>query len=210
MATQSGLKLFAVAAVENGNGDALAPDTTLVQHRGLAAIVEPAPYSSAKLEDADIERYAVVVEEAFRAAPILPAPLGTVFKSHGALSHWLELHYFTLTDALNVVEGHVSARVSIGPAATAKDAPAAKSIKALGAESLRLFRGHAAATVMLPVTEDESKEGLVARASFLVPEEKWEAFQSAVSQEGKRQSALEVLLTGPWPPYDFVRMQFGT
>ena len=26
----------------------------------------------------------------------------------------------------------------------------------------------------------------------------------------QRQTALDVHLTGPWPPYDFVRMQFGT
>ena len=27
--------------------------------------------------------------------------------------------------------------------------------------------------------------------------------------EAERQSALDFQVTGPWPPYDFVRMQFG-
>lgn len=210
MSSSNGLRLYGVADLDNGSVESIADGTTLVHHRGLGAIVESAPYSSSKLEDADLERYAAVVEEAFRAGPVLPAPPGTVFKSHGTLAHWLELHYFALTDAMNVVEGHVAGRVSIEAGGKVKEDDATKSFKALGAEALRLFRGQAAATVVLPLTEDEEKEGVIARASFLVSSDKWEAFQNTVSQESKRQPALNLRLTGPWPPYDFVRMQFGS
>ena len=209
MATTSGLRLFGVAELENGLADSLPDGTTIVQHRGLGAIVESTAYSAAKLEEGELARYATVVEEAFKHGTILPAPPGTIFKSHGTLAHWLELHYFTLTDAMGVVEGKVAARISIGSGAKVKEDDAAKSFQALGAEALRLFRGHAKATVVIPLTEDEAKEGVIARASFLVPAEKWESFQAAVSQESRRQPALDVQLTGPWPPYDFVRMQFG-
>ena len=212
MTTQGGLRLFGVAEIESGNSDSVASGTTIVYHRGLGAIVEPADYSAAKLDDEAMDRYAAVIEEAFRAGAVLPAPPGTVFKSHGTLSHWLELHYFTLTDAMAVVEGHVAGRVSVRSAPDAKDDSkddAAKSLKALSAEAIRLLRGHAAATVVLPVVEDESKEGVISRASFLVGADKWEAFQSIVSQENNRRPTLDVNLTGPWPPYDFVRMQFG-
>jgi hypothetical protein len=208
MSAPSGLRLFGVAEVEHGS-DPIAEGTTLVHHRGLGAIVEPANYAAAKPADVDLDRYAGVIEEAFRAGAVLPAPPGTVFKSQGTLAHWLELHYFTLTDALTVVEDHCAARVSISAAATAKEDDAAKSVKALSAETLRHLRGHAAATVTIPLTEDESKEGVVASASFLVPSDKWDAFQGVVSQEGRRHPALSVNVTGPWPPYDFVRMQFG-
>src|SRR5437773_11553933 len=110
MGTPSGLKLYAVAAVEHAGVESLAGDTTLVHYHDLAAIVEPASYAASKFDKTELERYAAVVGEAFRAAPILPAPPGTTFKSHGTLSHWLELHYFTLTDAMNLVEDHVAAR----------------------------------------------------------------------------------------------------
>lgn len=209
MPTPTGLRLFGVAELENGVADSLPEGTSIVQHRGLGAIVEPTVYSAAKLDEAELERYAAVVDEAFKLATILPAPPGTVFKSHGTLSHWLELHYFTLTDAMAVVEGNVAARVSIGAGKRVKEDEATKSFQALGAEALRLLRGHAAATVVIPVTESEGKEGVIARASFLVSSEKWDSFQTIVSQESRRQPALDVQLTGPWPPYDFVRMQFG-
>jgi hypothetical protein len=206
MSAPSGLRLYGIADVDNAS-DPVAAGTTIVHHRGLGAIVEPAVYAAPTPEDVDLDRYAAVIEEAFRAGAVLPAPPGTVFKSHGTLSHWLELHYFTLTDALAVVEGHVTARVSIS--SSGKEEDAAKSFKALGAASLRLFRGHAAATVVLPVTEDDGKEGIVARASFLIPADKWDSFERVVSQETGRQPALKVNVPGPGPPYDFVRMQFG-
>ncbi len=209
MSTPSGLRLFGVAGVDHA-GESLAHGTTVVHHRGLGAIVEPAEYSNSKIDDAALERYAGVVEEAFRSGPVLPAPPGTIFKSHGTLAHWLELHYLTLTDAMAVIEGSVAARVSIGSgSAEVKEDPETKSTKALSSETLRLLRGQAAATVMLPVTDEDTKAGIIARASFLIGSDKWEAFQDAVAQEDKRQPALNVHLTGPWPPYDFVRMQFG-
>jgi hypothetical protein len=46
-------------------------------------------------------------------------------------------------------------------------------------------------------------------ASFLVDRSHWREFADAVAAEVGRQPALEIRLTGPWPPYDFVRLQFG-
>jgi len=207
----SALKLFGIAAVESTSVDSIAEGTTLIHYRGLGAIVQPAFYAATAAADveAEAESHAAILEEAFRHGALLPAPPGTIFKSHGTLSHWLELHYFTLTDALSLVEGHVMARVSITAGRSTKDNGATKSLQALGAESLRLLRGHSTATVVLPLGKDETTEGMVVSASFLVDKERWEAFQETVSQEKRRHPALDVRLTGPWPPYDFVRMQFG-
>jgi hypothetical protein len=89
------------------------------------------------------------------------------------------------------------------------DRDAQKSLAALAAESLRLLRGQAAATVTLPKADDDEEDGVVARASFLIDSQRWKAFQDTVSKEAQRQTALDFKVTGPWPPYDFVRMQFG-
>jgi hypothetical protein len=37
----------------------------------------------------------------------------------------------------------------------------------------------------------------------------WNAFADLVTKEDQRQTALDFHLSGPWPPYDFVKMQFG-
>jgi hypothetical protein len=46
-------------------------------------------------------------------------------------------------------------------------------------------------------------------ASFLVDRTVWREFAERVTAEARRDPVLEVVLTGPWPPYDFVRLQFG-
>ena len=208
-ASLNALRLFGVAAVESGHTASLAAGTTLTHYRALAAIVEPSHYTAVKLDDAEMDKYLRIIEEAYAHSAVLPAPPGTVFQSEGTLSRWLELHYFTLTQALSSVEGHAAARVTLTP--TGRDeGETHKSLAALAAESLRLLRTQAAATVTLPRAEGDEEEGVVARATFLIDSQRWQSFQDTVSKEARRQTALDFNVTGPWPPYDFVRMQFGT
>ncbi len=208
-AALSSLRLYGVAAVESGQAMSLAEGTTLVHYRALAAIVEPSAYAASSLDDEEMAKYLRILEEAYVHATVLPAPPGTVFQSQSTLTRWLELHYFTLTEALSVVEGHAAARVSITVQGKHEDGDPQKSFASLAAESLRLLRGQAAATVTLPRADGDDEDGVVARASFLIDSQRWQTFQDIVSKEAKRQSALDFRVTGPWPPYDFVRMQFG-
>jgi hypothetical protein len=206
--TAVGLRLYGVAAVESGQAMSLAEGTTLVHYRALAAIVEPSAYSVSTLGDDEMGNYVRVLEESHSHSAVLPAPPGTVFQSQSTLMRWLELHYFTLTEALAVVEGHTAARVSITTQGSQED-DSRKSLAGLAAESLRLLRSQAAATVSLPMADGDDENGVVARASFLIDTQRWQAFTDTVSAEAQRQPGLDFRVTGPWPPYDFVRMQFG-
>ena len=195
--------------MESGQATSLVEGTSLVHYRALAAIVEPAHYSASALSEEDTQRYLHVLEQAHESATVLPAPPGTVFQSQNTLVRWLELHYFTLTEALAVIEGHAAARVSITTRAGEHDGEADRSFAALAAESLRNLRSQASATVTLPRADGDDEDGVVARASFLVDTQRWQSFKDTVNKEAERQSALDFRVTGPWPPYDFVRMQFG-
>jgi hypothetical protein len=208
-ATVAALRLYGVAAVENGQAASLVDGTSLIHFRAVAAIVEPAHYSAPALGDDETQRYLEVLEEAHSNAAVLPAPPGTVFQSQNTLTRWLELHYFTLTEALAVIEGHAAARVSITVKPGQPDGDAGRSFAALAADSLRSLRSQAAATVTLPKADDDDEDGVVARASFLVDSQRWETFKDTVNKEAQRHPALGFRVTGPWPPYDFVRMQFG-
>jgi hypothetical protein len=201
--------MYGVAAVESGNAASLADGTRLVHYRALAAIVSPSPYSVSTLEADETSNYLAVLEEAFSHSSVLPAPPGTIFKSEATLTRWLELHYFTLTEALAVVEGHAAARVSVTTPGKRQD-DSGKTFASLAAESLRLLRSQAAATVTLPKADGDDEGGVVARASFLIDTQRWQAFKDIVSKEAERHGSLDFEVTGPWPPYDFVRMQFGT
>ena len=207
-ASLNALRLYGVAAVESGHTSSLAEGTTLTHYRALAAVVEPSTYALTSLDDGEMANYLRVLEEVHSHTSVLPAPPGTVFQSQSTLTRWLELHYFTLTEALSVIEGHAAARVSITMQGK-HELETQKSFAALAADSLRLLRSQAAATVTLPKADADDEDGVIARASFLIDTQRWQAFNDTVSKEAQRQSALDFQVTGPWPPYDFVRMQFG-
>lgn len=214
-ASVNSLKFYGVAAHESSGAHTLAEGTQLIQFRSLAAIVAPARYHRVTLDEKEMNDYTRVLEEVQGVATVLPAPPGTIFRSRDSLMRWLELHYFTLTQTMSSVEGHGQARLTITKtvgvdpdnATGAEAKESAKQLVATAAQSMRILRGQAAATVTLPPVEEETS--IVAQASFLVELDHWNSFADLVAKEDQRQTALDFHLSGPWPPYDFVRMQFG-
>ena len=209
------LKLYGVAAHESSANGALAEGTTIVPFRALAAVVTPAKYHKVILDEKEMGEYTRVLGEVQANTAVLPAPPGTVFRSRDNLMRWLELHYFTLTQTMGAIEGHGQARLTVTKTANvdqddatgAEAKETAKQLIATASQSMRVLRGQAAATVTLPLMEGETH--IVAQASFLVELEQWSAFADLVAKEDARQTALDFHLSGPWPPYDFVKMQFG-
>jgi hypothetical protein len=211
----TGLRLYGVAAHDPTSSHELAEGTSLVQLRSLAAVVAPARYSRIVLDEKEMNDYTRVLEQVQETAAVLPAPPGTVFRSRESLLRWLELHYFTLTQTMSAIEGHGQARLTaiktagVDPSnATGAEAKeSAKQLIAAASQSMRVLRGQAAATITLAVPDDETH--VIAQASFLVEMDHWHEFADLVRKEDQRQTALDFHLTGPWPPYDFVKMQFG-
>ena len=209
------LRLYGVAAVESNAVRSLAEGTTIIPFRLLGAVVAPTKYSRVSVDEEEVGEYTRILEEVQSSTAVLPAPPGTVFRTRDSLARWLELHYFTLTQAIGVVEGHSEARVTITKSANvdAKDATAdemkehTKQLAAVASDSMRVLRGQATATITLPVSEDDTT--VVAQASFLVDMERWALFSELVAKEDQRHTDLDFRLSGPWPPYDFVRMEFG-
>ncbi|MBA3656199.1 MAG: GvpL/GvpF family gas vesicle protein [Gemmatimonadaceae bacterium] len=200
------LRLYGVASSDS-NSSSLAAGTSVVHFRHISAIVEEAAYSKVAMTAEEVKKYTAIVEEVYANTAILPAPPGTVFKSRENLHGWLELHYFSLVEALGHVEGHSSARLVLAVAESPKNDEAVKQLQTLASEALRVFRKTSAATMTHPAEEGE--EGVITKASFLVESDKWEEFANAVAAEAKRHHEFEFRLTGPWPPYDFVQMQFA-
>jgi hypothetical protein len=74
-------------------------------------------------------------------------------------------------------------------------------------ESFRVLRRHAVASLV--ISNHAGEAGPAARASFLIERERWGVFNDIVKEEQKRLREMHLECTGPWPPYDFVRLQFG-
>jgi len=197
-----GVMLFGVVA-----HDAKTLSRTLgvdvVSLRELVALVRRVPYVRVDAATIAIREYRGVVEGAFASRPVMPAPFGTVFRSRDALVRWLELHYVALMEGLEFVHDKAAARVRM----IARAEATGPDFESAVFDSMRVLTRHAVATVSKPEVAEHGAR--VADSSFLVEREKWSAFNDAVKDEQVRSPAVNIEHTGPWPAYDFVRLQFG-
>jgi hypothetical protein len=203
---RAALNLFGVTFNE-GNGRAAAvPGTELLIVRDLAAIVSQSAYAAPEPTDERVTEVAEIVAGYAARAAVLPAPVGVVFRSPDAVQRWLELHYVALSDALSFVDDRVVGRVHVWRPGAPAEREVGSDLAATAAETLRELRRSAVATVPLRM---EEITGIVLSAAFLIEQELWKEFASKVEEQSSRAPDLRLELTGPWPPYDFVQMQFG-
>ena len=183
--------------------------TRLISYRDVGAVVSD--QKSFVLDDVDstrIEEHRAIVDAVFHIAPVLPAPVGVVFRSSDALTRWMELHYVSLTGALEFVEDRAAARVHISHIAnnSNRGGGADTDIANAANEAVRALRR--SAVMAVPLAYDAAS-GRVSSAAFLVERDHWKEFLRAVADQHEAHHALKFDVTGPWAPYDFVQMQFG-
>jgi len=199
--------MFGVTFSEGHDRPSPVTGMELVVVRELAAIVAPGPYAAQEPTPEHVRQSGEVVTAFAAQGPVLPAPVGVVFRSRDAVVRWLELHYVALSDALSFVDDRVVGRVHVWRPSKLGDEETGSDLASVAAETLRELRRSAVATVPLRV---EQITGIVLSAAFLVEQELWKDFASKVEEQATRVPNLRLELTGPWPPYDFVQMQFGS
>jgi hypothetical protein len=99
-----GLRLYGVVDIDDFGGELNLNGVSVVQFRDLGAVVAPAEYVQAEPSESDIAEYMRVIDSLFTSGPIIPAPVGTLFRSDDVLRHWLEIHYATLHKTLGDIE----------------------------------------------------------------------------------------------------------
>ena len=210
-ASQRAVQLFGVISLDVSGATSPVRGVTVVAFRDLGALVADSTYAAPTPTAPHIDEYRRVVEGAFARQTIVPAPFGAIFRGRDSLLRWLELHYFTLIEAVTFVADRAMARVSVSygdePENTTAMAIDADLLDTAADESFRVLRRHAVASLV--VSNHAGQAGPAARASFLIERERWGVFNDVVREEQKRLREMHVECTGPWPPYDFVRMQFG-
>ncbi len=189
------------------------PDTETVDYRDLSAVVRKATFALSEPTEDGIAAYREAVEGAFACGAVLPAPYGTTFRNREALLRWMELHYFTLADALRYLHDRLVARVRVAPAAlgsgwdTIEHRARGADLEVTAFDSFRALKRQAVAYMPVDVPGRRSEQG--AEAAFLVEREHWQQFVSMVKEEQRRLPDLKIEHSGPWPAYDFVRLDLN-
>ena len=170
----------------------------LVLHDDVAALVAPAPPEGADHDPLHVTARHWEVHRALLAGDVVPAPAGVVFPTEAEVLAFLEESYTTLRGALARVRGRWEYRLHVALADAAfPESKALDLATHIYAELRRLSRAAVPFPRELP---------RVLSAAFLVERVGSETFRDRVDQLSALNSALELDLTGPWPPYDFVQM----
>lgn len=220
MNTARPVRLFGVIGVDWSNGErpaGLPAETAPVVFRELAAVVGEAAIGGTVAwrrtpVPPNMEQHRRVVESLFGKRSVLPVPPGVVFRSNDSVVRWLEMHYVALSDALAYVDGRVEARVHVEARSGrgVGDGSADHQRVELDVVSGAVFKALAPTAVgWCAAVSRQGGDASSSSASFLVERAQWPQFETAVAAECARDPALRVWVSGPWPPYDFVRMQFG-
>jgi hypothetical protein len=208
------LRLHAITVADapydppTGDGSGKTAGPKLIPFRDLCAVVSEQRAFVLTETDAElVDQHRGIVDAVFKGATVLPAPVGVVFRAPDVLKRWMELHYVSLSGALEFVDDRAVARVHVVRAEGSNDdLEAGSDVAAAAAESLRALRRHAVAAVPLRL---EEVTGLALSSAFLVDRSGWKAFLSATDEQQSAHHLLRFNVSGPWAPYDFVHMQFG-
>jgi hypothetical protein len=201
------VRLYGLIHSDDHAAEPLPAGVQTVRVRDLAALGGEAPFAPVPADEATVASHHRMVESLFAARTLLPAPPGVTFRNAQALQRWMELHYVALSEALAYVDDRAGARVHIVRAdRSPAPADAGTDLAAAAAECMRALRRQAVAGLPL---RTEHLTGIVLSSAFLVERESWKDFTGAVRRIAAEHPRFRVEVTGPWPPYDFVRMEFG-
>lgn len=215
------------------------PGVRLVRHAGLALVVaevalapfaelkeDPAHWAAEPREEDPLvmlaRRHDIVVRTVFDRSPVLPLRFGTLLRDDAAAARLLADHHDEAATWLDRVDGHrewrVRARLTRPAEAPAEGltgtdhraerrnrlAAAARTRRDGSTSAAALdeaLSGHATETVRHP---RKSAVPLL-DAAYLVRADREAAFHTGISAHAD----LSVEVTGPWPPYSFVRLEWA-
>lgn len=186
---------------------ALPPKVTSLSFRDIAAILRSAPFKSMDPSEQELEDYRSVVEALFEKGTVLPAPFGTVFRSADMVRQWLEINYISLSEGLHYLEGRCEARVHIAESEEVEKGQRRADVGAAATEIFRDLRRHAESAI--PLRPSREAAAGVMSSGFLIARDHWDEFSEHVQEHARRSTLLLFEQSGPWPPIDFVRMDFG-
>ena len=196
---QDGLYLYAVTRSRSwrGAGPGSADELIKVRYRDLEALVRPVPYQLPDLDDTRLTEHQRLVESSMRRGTVLPAPYGVVFRGRRSVIRFLEDQYIVLDEGLAFIDGHWELRLHMS--GDEKD----DGLRELSTVLYSEMRRFARAAIPLP-----SGGTRLLSAAFLVDRSAWIEFVERSDDLNTSHPELSFDVTGPWPPYDFVRITF--
>ena len=168
----------------------------------MAALVRAVPYRVPDWNTEAIQQHSATIERAMRRATIVPAPYGIVFRDREQILDFLEDQHVAFDEALSFLDGTFEMRLHLQPSGRQPDVSEGDLADQAATFYTALRRRSRAAFTL-------AAEGRrVLSAAFLVSRADWVSFVEYADELDADHPEFQFDLTGPWPPYDFVRVAF--
>ncbi|MGD2152178.1 MAG: GvpL/GvpF family gas vesicle protein [Gemmatimonadales bacterium] len=177
-------------------------DDDLIEHRGMAALVRAVPYRLPEWNRELIREHSAIIERAMRRTTIVPAPYGIVFRDREHIVEFLGDQHVAFEEALSFLDGAFEMRLHVQPSGRQPDVSEGE-LADQAASFYTALRRRSRAAFTLPA---EGRR--VLSAAFLVSRADWVNFVEYEEDLAADHPEFQFDLTGPWPPYDFVRVAF--
>lgn len=180
-----------------GGRDRERDEVLRIRYRDLEALVRSVPFSMPDVDSELVQEHQRVIWGASQRDTVLPGPCGIVFRGRRAVIRFLQEQYIPLDEGISLVEGHWELRLHLKPTVQEERSEAAEAALHVYSELRRFSRS------AFPFAHEDEH---VLSAAFLVNRGSWLQFMDHAEELGRRHTDLVFDVTGPWPPYDFVRM----
>lgn len=175
-----------------------------IPYKDISAVVSDTPLTEYQPTEENIKIHNEIVNLVMKEHSVIPMAFGMVFKDKEVLLSVLEKSYDAIKKSLELFDNKVELGVKI----------------VLNKELMELLEGEMKSKFASYIFESLKKgaaesvngklfsERLLLNASFLVEKNKVEEFSKEVDKV-KGMLAPKVQYTGPWPPYNFVKINIG-
>jgi Gas vesicle synthesis protein GvpL/GvpF len=181
---------------------AATPKHDLIEHMGLAALVHEVPYRLPDWDREVVRAHSSTIERAMRRGTIVPVPYGIVFRDRKHVIDFLETQHIALDEALTFLDGAFEMRLHIQPSGRRPDI-SEREHSDQAASAYTALRRRSRAAFTLPPAHNS-----ILSAAFLVSRADWVSFVEYADELDADNAEFQFDLTGPWPPYDFVKVTF--
>lgn len=197
----TGLRLFGVIRMRRGaivEHRGRVPGLEEIGYRDLAAVLRTEAFVLPEPTAEALREHHRLVDLVMQETAVLPAPFGLLFRNEAGLRRFLAARYVELEDALTLVKAHWELRLTL----RIRDGRTTREVARSAADLYRDLVAMARMGVPFARVEDD-----VVAAAFLVPREEWIRFLEEAEARAARLPEVSGEVSGPWPPYDFVRIR---
>lgn len=186
------------------NGIANSNEVYTIPYKDISAVVSDSPIIEYQSTEENMKSHSEVINAVMKEHSVIPMAFGMVFKDKEVLLSVLEKSYDVIKKTLALLDNKVELGIKIilnKELMELLDDDKRNQFASYVYESLK---GKAVESVNGNLFSDR----LLLNASFLVEKNKIEEFSKEIDKMGKMLTP-KIQYTGPWPPYNFVKINIG-